>query len=193
MVNEAQDLQSRLEKLEKENRWLRRLETATVLVVGIAALLATQIHRSHIIEAEQFVLKDSNGKTQGTMVVTPDGPSLVLYDSNQVSRLALSVFKNMPGLTLHGSGKSAAVLGVVPSGPGLQGPESAGLMLYDLEGNPRAQLDAGMEGPRLYLEDEKGFSATVGSYYSSEYPGQKHMAARVILSQKDLGVIWHAP
>src|SRR5689334_18793316 len=74
--------------------------------------------------------------------------------------------------------------------PALQGPETAGLMLYDLEGNPRAQLDAGMEGPRLYLEDEKGFSATVGSYYSSEYAGQKHMAARVILSQKGAGVLW---
>lgn len=193
MVTDTQGLWVRLEKLERTNRRMRRVGLVLLALVVLVSCGMEATH-SRTVEAEQFVLKDSNGRTRGIMEVTAEGPSFKFYDANQKVRLALSVFHDMPGLALFGSKeKNAAVLAVVPTGADLKGPETAGLMLYDLQGNARAQLDSGVEGPRLYLEDEKGFSATVGSDYSPVYPGRKRIAASVILSQKDLGDIWHAP
>jgi hypothetical protein len=120
------------------------------------------------------------------MVIGPDGPQLEFYDTNQKVRLILGVFRDTPNLSLKNANEQGiATLAVLPTGPGL--------VLHDMEGNLRAQLDVAKEGPRLFLEDEKGYSTTVGSYYSPEYPGRKLTAAAVILSQKDLGVLWHTP
>jgi hypothetical protein len=68
-------------------------------------------------------------------------------------------------------------------------------MLYDRNGEPRAQLDVGKEGSRLYLEDQNGFAAKLGNYYTVDpaFKGQRVAAASVVLTQKTLGVIWHAP
>ena len=67
-------------------------------------------------------------------------------------------------------------------------------MLYDQLGQPRAQLDVGKEGPRLYLEDEAGFSSTVGGYYTADLASNRKLtAASLVLSQRSLGVIWRAP
>ena len=65
--------------------------------------------------------------------------------------------------------------------------------MYDELGKPRVQLDVGKEGPRLYLEDEKGFSATVGNYYTADPKiNEKLTAASVVLSNSG-GAIWRAP
>jgi hypothetical protein len=41
-----------------------------------------------------------------------------------------------------------------------------GLMLHDRNGEPRAQLEVGEEGPRLYMEDEH--APTIGHYLSDD-------------------------
>jgi hypothetical protein len=84
-------------------------------------------------------------------------------------------------------GTAVAVPADVPTGPGL--------MLYDRNGEPRAQLDVGKEGSRLYLEDQNGFAATVGNCFTLDptHRSQELAAASVVLSQKEQGVIWHAP
>lgn len=94
----------------------------------------------------------------------------------------------MPNVTLANSkGLGVAVLAVPSSGPGL--------VLADLQGTLHAQFDVGEDGPRLYLEDKKGFSATLGNYYFSDEPAKnkKTTAASLVLAQKDLGLIWSAP
>jgi len=191
MATDTQDLRTRLEKLERANRRMRGVELVMLALVLVSCGIGAT--HSRMIEAERFVLKDANGKLQGAMFVGPDGPALEFYDGNQKLRVRLSVFHDMPNLTLHSSKDNAAsvALAVVPTGADLKGPETAGLML-NFDGRPRAQLDVSIEGPRLFLKDENGYSATVGSYYSTAHPGRKFSAASVVL-QKDLGVIWHTP
>ena len=179
-------LQSRLEKLERANRWMR-LFGITALILGAVALLLNQNRKSRVIEAEQFILTDGKGEKRGGMIVTPQGPALEFYDSNRTLRLNLSIFNDSPNLTIKDArGTGIAILADVPTGPGL--------MLYDRNGDPRAQLDVGKEGPRLYMEDEQGFAVTVGHYLSDE-PAKtsKLNAASVVLSKKNLGTFWHAP
>jgi hypothetical protein len=93
----------------------------------------------------------------------------------------------MPNLTIKdANGTGVIVLGDVPTGPGL--------MLFDRSGAPRAQFDVGDSGPRLYLEDAKGFSTTVGSYFTGDpAKDNKATAATIALASKVLGVFWSAP
>jgi hypothetical protein len=96
----------------------------------------------------------------------------------------------MPAVTLgneHGVG--VAVLGAPATGPGL--------MLYDQYGIPRAQFDVGENGPRVYLEDGRGFSATLGNYYlvgdADAAQNKKSIAASLVLAHSSTGTIWQVP
>ena len=178
--------ESKFKQLERANLRTRLLLIA-VLALGVAGWLFPLTSRDQIVEAQQFIVRDAKGDKRGALAVTADGPVLEFYDSNHTLRLVLSLLNNMPNLVMKdASGTGVLALADVPTGPGL--------MLYDRNGEPRAQLDVGREGPRLYLEDEKGFATTVGNYVSNDpEQSRKLTAASVILSNKELGVIWHAP
>src|SRR5262245_38819697 len=60
-------LTERLERLERENGWWRRAATLALLVTGALALLGQASPRSRVVEAEKFVLKDSDGKVRAVL------------------------------------------------------------------------------------------------------------------------------
>jgi hypothetical protein len=90
-VSEA-DLQvliERVGKLERQNRrWkLGSILAAIVLAFSVAAgTRAQQEHdqplRAKTVEAETFLLKDSDGVTRGDLTVTNGVPVLQLYNAN---------------------------------------------------------------------------------------------------------------
>jgi len=76
----------RLEKVEGENRFLRRLVllillvTGGVLAMGPAVRSLGQGRQSHRIEAEEFVLKDRDGSVRAKLAVSGNTPQLTVYD-----------------------------------------------------------------------------------------------------------------
>src|SRR5262249_25996330 len=92
-----------LEKLERHNRWLKRL--VLLLLVG-AILLASQAQPSlaqrkdRVVEAERFILRDDKGKARAVMAMFKDGPGFALLDDKEKPRAALAMSKNGPGLAL---------------------------------------------------------------------------------------------
>jgi hypothetical protein len=99
---------------------------AVSTAIALAALWG-HYRKNGVVEAERFVLKNDKGETRGGMVVTSQGPGLEFYDSNGTLRLNLSIFNDMPSLTIKDArGTGVAVLADVPTGPGL--------MLYDRNG-----------------------------------------------------------
>ena len=190
MEADIQMLESRLIAIEQAHLRLRRIAVLSVVVIAGIALLIVQFAQNRtprILEAERFILKDAKGEMRGGILMTPDGPSLQLFDSNHTLRLLLSVSGNQPNLTLKdANGIGVLIVADVPTGPGM--------MLYDRSGNPRAQFDVGSAGPRLYLEDAQGFSTTIGNYFTGNpATDQKLNAASVILGSKSLGAFWRAP
>src|SRR5262245_42321505 len=104
---------ARLEKLEKENRRLKRLGVGVVLLGATALLMGGQATKT--VEAEKFVLRDTNGRQRAALGLTrsADDPSVafILYDEEERSRAALGVNKDGPGLYFTDpSGKHRAVL-----------------------------------------------------------------------------------
>jgi hypothetical protein len=128
----VETLAIRLDRLERENRRLKR--TGAVALVGIAALVlmgqTTPGEVANVLEAKQFVLRDSRGDTRAVLALGPDGSvGLGLSDKAGTARAWLSL--------------------------GPQG--SPSFALFDRAARPRATLRLWPDGvPRLALNDKDG-------------------------------------
>ena len=90
MTSRAPDLETileRLEKIENENRFLRRMGLLILLVSGASLTVGPTVRslgegqRSQHLEAEEFILKDGSGNVRGKLIVSGDAPRLTLYDA----------------------------------------------------------------------------------------------------------------
>ncbi len=116
MTPEINVLTERVERLERQNRILKRATVAILLLVVVAALRA-QSRPARTIEAEKFVLRDSQGRARitigtpessGVAVDTPaDEPSIWISDTKGIDRVIVTT----EGLRLaNDAGRAAASL-----------------------------------------------------------------------------------
>lgn len=185
-------LSERLDRAERKNRRMNALVILVLATMGMFAFVtscnAPNAARARELSTGRLVLTDEKGRTSVEIVAASDGPALRLYDSHGKKRLILGLVNDVPAVTLgNADGIGVAVLGAPPTG--------AGLMLYDSVGDPRAQFDVGVDGPRIYMEDNRGFTATLGKQYfqGDDAKNQKAVVASLVLAHKSLGTIWQAP
>ena len=123
----------RLEKLEKQNRGLKQIGALT-LVLAAAVLLMGQLlptqsveaqtPATRTVEANEFVLKDTDGNVRARLVSTGDSAGLVFYDASRAPRVLLQTSSRGVYLTLVGENATQIVLSA--------GPEEAELSLFTL-------------------------------------------------------------
>ena len=149
-------LARRLDKVEWENRWLKR--AGIVAVAGIAAAVlmgqATPRKVAKVIEAEKFVLRDAGGTVRARLEILSFGKvQLVLFDKDEKPQSILGVGSDGAGLILGGkegttflsttlllfSGKDFKVR----LGMALFPPQEPGLILAGSNGKHRAKLILG--------------------------------------------------
>jgi hypothetical protein len=123
------DLTQRLDRLERENRWLKRMGTG-VLVGATAVALMGQRGAAPVVEAQRFLINDpASGKARAALSLLQDGSvglSLISADGKSLS-LSADAGGNM------------------------------GLSLVDSNRTLRAALSAGADGsPTLILHDRSG-------------------------------------
>ena len=125
-------LARRLDKVERENRWLKQAGVVALVVIGAVVLMgqATPSKVAKVIEAEKFVVRDKSGKVRAELSMSADGsPQLILRSSE---------------------GKSGAVLAVGTDG-------SPSLVLYDRNDKPRIGLSVSADGsPDLVMFSRAG-------------------------------------
>src|SRR6266566_6655649 len=89
MTSRAPDLETileRLEKIEDENRFLKRMGLLILLVSGASLTVGPTVRslgdgqRSQ--QLEEFVLKDGSGNVRAKLMVSGDAPRLTLYDAD---------------------------------------------------------------------------------------------------------------
>jgi hypothetical protein len=93
------DLTARVEKLEKQNRVLKRAG-AIVLLLPFCVLIMGQARPSRTLEAQNFILTDSNGVKRAELAVLNAGPILRFFDTNG----AVTAFVSANGLSIFGAG-----------------------------------------------------------------------------------------
>jgi hypothetical protein len=141
--------------LQRTNRRLGSVTGALLLVSGALALMGqTGTRQPQSLEAEQFVLRGSDGRVRGAMGIAPDGAvGLNLADVKGQTRITLDVAADgSPGLDFYDSqGKLRATFAL-----GLTG--TPGLGLYDANGKLRTSLDVPAPktpGLAFYAQDGK--------------------------------------
>ena len=144
---------NRLERVEAQNRRIKRAGIALVAVVGAALLTGTALSKSPtIVEAEEFHLVDEKGTIRAELLVDPDGVGLALSDGNGHVRVGLTVKANgVSGLAfIDEGGTGRATLGVDRDG-------STALTLFDTHGRSRVATGVDTDGsPTARLNDGDG-------------------------------------
>jgi hypothetical protein len=90
-----EELAGRLDSLERENRWLKRIGGASI--VGFLSLIAlgTSTFRSpREITAERFVLNDSSGHPRARLEMRKDGPALALLSPEHRDQVLLQAVES---------------------------------------------------------------------------------------------------
>jgi len=174
---EKEPLTERIEKVEKQNRWLVAA-VLMALVLGAAALLIYTPRRDRIamaalvaasaalllgparsiiwkelgltrtLEAEKFVLRDGKGKQQAMLYLSDEGPSF-----------CLSARKGLGAIDLHQRAESSSLTLWAPNAPriyvtaSIDGPD---LALLGANGKYRASLALTDDEPDLTFYDANG-------------------------------------
>ena len=105
------DLQQRVERLERQNRWLKGM--AIIAVIAMGALFLRQQPRPsqakaadrEILAATTFVLRDEDGNKRASLAFDgfDSAPALTLYAADGSKRVTIDAGKKEPTLRLwHG-------------------------------------------------------------------------------------------
>ncbi|MCJ7502590.1 MAG: hypothetical protein MUP80_05970 [Acidobacteriia bacterium] len=193
------ELEIRLAKLERQNRFWKRLGLLFLLIAGSGFLLAqaprkplsaaptqaVQAATYDTLVVHRLELRDKAGKLRGVWTVEAGQPFLALYDAAGNPRAILIVGTDGPDLRLYDpAGNTRAMLGATTDGPLLALSDAAGnshaglfvraagpgLVLSDAAGKLRASLAVDADGSRLALTDTAGKTGA-GLAVTADGPG----------------------
>lgn len=91
---------NRLERLEKQNRRFKQIGALALILVG-SVLLMGQNSARRTVEANEFLLKDENGKSRAEWVVSPSVTALIFDDEAGYASLVLQVDNGNPSIVLY--------------------------------------------------------------------------------------------
>lgn len=178
-------LTGRLDRLEKENRKLKRI--VMVLCVAGGALLVMGQTRSvpKVVEAEKFVLKDPTGKEAAYLGMSNTGPELKVHDVSAPGAGFMSIQANAMRInSIEGEKKTTMLMG------------PAGIYFRTEEGKEVQKVGFHASGPTIELSDKQGFQTTIGStdlVTTKSGEARKTSAASIVIFNKAGAVIWRAP
>lgn len=137
-------LASRVAKLEMQNRRLKKVGIAS-LIVATAVIAMGQAPAKKVIEANEFVLLDASGTARARLSMeTKDKPTLSFYKDKTIITASLAG-GDEPYLTLWTAGTNEELqLGATK--------EILGLALYEKEIRAGLSVQKGVPGLELYNE-----------------------------------------
>lgn len=183
------DIICRLEKLERENRRLKKIGIVAAVVVS-AVIVGGQAKTNKVVEADEFRLVDASGKVRGKFSTNNLGQTLLtLTDSSEQISAALGTGTQGSSLVLNANADTWVRLST-PKGI------IGGLHMGGPGGKLDVTLDNDNGGPNLSVEDKDGYSSVLGrSDLVLTKTGKKEQtpAASLVLFDKDKKVLWSAP
>lgn len=212
---EREQILTRLEKLERQNRALKRGGVVVLLALVSVGLMAqtkpqtTPKKRTtkpaaaapaapaepvlpKNIEAESFTLKDANGKVRAELAMSGTGPALKLHDVNGSALVTISLNDSSPAgpyvLLSDPQHKAGVTLSAL---------ENAGsqLLMTGDKSDAQAHIGVAPDGAGIQITDAEGFSTNIGSnmLVKGNAAAKKTTAAAIALYNKDHKVLWSQP
>jgi hypothetical protein len=190
-MGDDMDINARLEKLERENRRMKKIGIVTVVFASVL-FISGQAKTNKVIEANEFHLVDGAGKVRGTFVTNNDGQTLLRL-SDSTGQVVANFGTGTQGSSLF-LGSTNSKQQIVFVNPGIKGIPT--LQMSGSGGNLEVTLDRDSGGPSLTIEDSDGYSSALGrSDLVLTKTGKKEQtpAASLVLFDKDKKVLWSAP
>jgi hypothetical protein len=188
-LHTLEELQDRLLKLEKQNRRFKQL--VAVALIGVAAMVVMgQAPSKKIVEANEFILKDTSGRVRVKLGMDDKVPGIVLLNENGQPMVLLADASSYRA----GIGGSVQIFNSEGQERGRFVADNGGTLSL-VGGAPKTHTTTLTdEGLRVF--DGQGFEAQLGvSDLVTPRTGEtrKTSAASLILFDKDKNVIWKAP
>lgn len=139
-------LSDRLEKLERQNRRLRQMLLAILVVTGTGWLLAADKPNLQPITTEKLTLRDASGKTRALLEVGADGPILRFLDAKGKDLATLSTTPDAVLFQFFGGGTR------LRSGLALE-KDGVALVYYNRDGNLQSGRNAMLMGSGVFPSD----------------------------------------
>jgi hypothetical protein len=143
------------------------------------------------VEAQAFILKDSNGHVRAELGLTGSTPSLKLKDESGSALVTLALNSDAPGgpmLLLSDPQHHASVALSVLEHAGPQ------LALTGERADIQLHMGVAPEGTTLELSDKDGFTTSIGSgVVAKNGQAKQTSAASIVLYGKQRKVLWSVP
>lgn len=140
------DIDARLEKLERENRRMKKVGIVGIVFASVL-FFSGQAKTNKVVEANEFRLLDASGKERATLHVFRGQPELFIRSLNGESDVLLGTDTSGPYLIMGPvTGKATVTLN--PNNLSLEGPV----------GKLRLALNHEAGGPNMTIEDNEGYS-----------------------------------
>jgi hypothetical protein len=131
------DLESRIELLERQNRRMKRLGLAALMIVGILACMGqSKPQPAGTLTAEKFVVVDAKGQARATLGMQDGSPQFTLTNSR---------------------GQNAVLIEVPAT------PDKPAIYLRDPQESAMLELAMTMNGPVIHLTDKSGVRARLAT------------------------------
>lgn len=147
----TQDLRSivhRVDRLERQNRSLKRMLALAVLLPGVAVMVGMQQATQKVVEAESFVVKDANGRTLAVLGRHGEYHGLNLYDAKNRPAASFGLDREGTSLGLNDDRGRSVTLSATK--------RSAGMAVTYENKEIGVALGLAEHGPDLALRDKGG-------------------------------------
>jgi hypothetical protein len=205
---EMQAILQRIERLEADNRRLRRAMLGVALLAAVVLAMG-QARPRRTVEADEFVLRDKAGRKRALLGFDSSGhPSLTFYAENSNftasldgadeaslillgagidEQIALEAGKSVHGLSILAKGAVARIWAIG---------SKAEVSVTDVTHKTGVIIEDRELAPRIGLTDADGFETRIGSAdLVTPRTGDTHTtsAASLVLSDKNDKILWRAP
>jgi len=170
-----QGLTDRVEKLERQNRRMKQAGTI-ILILAAAVVLMRQAPTTRTVEANEFVLRDANGRMRAMLKADEDLAGLSFFDANEKPRVSLSVDGETAILAFADANEN------LRAGLSVHEGMAAALAFYDANGKVQAGLVVSGGDSVLTVSDNEGFQTVIGT---ADFETSKTTAASVSLLGTD--------
>ena len=191
MVSGSQDFDfivCRIRQLEAQNRRLKALGIAILTFFSAIILMGQAGSSPRVLEAQKFVLKDSDGNVRGWIGTIGKGSEVILGNVNSQPMIRLIVSADAGDLHFFGSHKSGMNLGLDRGVPEIS--------MIGADGAGDTRITYSDYGPSLILEDASGSSVILGTTQPAQSAAPQvhsHSTASLKLLNPEKKVIWQAP
>jgi hypothetical protein len=197
MKSQLEEVLSRLERLERQNRRFRIAGALLVVLFAVAFLTGAAQTGRHTLTANEFILQDDQGRTRADLSISSKSVALIFLDESGRKQMSLETGAHGHAWLALGEGAVGARYVLAGTTRDEWATISDGGLFLAGKGTTRVVIStSGPSSPSIEVADSQGYASEIGvteRVQPATGKTEKSSAASLVLLGKDQGVLWAAP